>query len=261
MFFSKMLPIYFVSILLSAQQTGIAQMSCLSVTTSSEKALLAFQQGIAAEKEFDYEEAGRYFLEAVEEDGLFFAAYVHYGLLLMAEEQIDKAMASFQRANATTYTLTNYETLLKAVSLNLINRSATSLVEFGNQLVELYPDCADAHYRKAMWSLLSGNGEGGVVASRKGLQLDPDANHLVNLLGQSYLKAGNAEKAMTYFEEYVVLQPSNPYAFESRGDCYLSLRQYKKAVEQYELALSLDESRVHARIKAAKAKRFADYGE
>jgi tetratricopeptide (TPR) repeat protein len=54
-----------------------------------------------------------------------------------------------------------------------------------------------------------------------------------------YMTAGEFEKAIGYYNEYLKSYPSDSKAYDERGRCYENLRQYENALKDYSSAISL----------------------
>jgi len=54
-----------------------------------------------------------------------------------------------------------------------------------------------------------------------------------------YMNAGEFEKAIGYYNEYLKSYPSDSKAYDERGRCYENLRQYENALKDYSSAISL----------------------
>lgn len=54
-----------------------------------------------------------------------------------------------------------------------------------------------------------------------------------------YFVSGDFEKAISYYSEYLMSYPADSKAFDERGRCYESIRQYDNALKDYSTAISL----------------------
>ncbi len=59
-------------------------------------------------------------------------------------------------------------------------------------------------------------------------------------LGLEESKAGNFEKAITYYQKALVFDKEFAFAYDNMGICYRRLEDYDKAIEAYEKSLEID---------------------
>lgn len=69
----------------------------------------------------------------------------------------------------------------------------------------------------------------------------PNASELLER-GSSLLLEGNFEDALSYFEQALILEPSNPETWNKKGSALRSLGRYDDALECFNRALELDPS-------------------
>ncbi len=85
-----------------------------------------------------------------------------------------------------------------------------------------------------------GKEEEAVQYLHKGYELFPnDANMLVELINY-YLLGGEPQKAEKYLDAAIQQDPNNASFYRAKGSLFEKLKEYDKATEMYEKALSLD---------------------
>ena len=65
-----------------------------------------------------------------------------------------------------------------------------------------------------------------------------DYGPILNMLGYHYAQNGDPEKAKEFFENYIKVRPNGYNAYDSMGEYYFDLKDYKKSKEYYMMALS-----------------------
>ena len=65
-----------------------------------------------------------------------------------------------------------------------------------------------------------------------------DYGPILNMLGYHYAQNGDPEKAKEFFENYIKVRPNGYNAYDSMGEYYFNLKDYKKSKEYYMMALS-----------------------
>jgi tetratricopeptide (TPR) repeat protein len=74
--------------------------------------------------------------------------------------------------------------------------------------------------------------EAAVPLLEKALKKDPKNADALNLLGYSHRKLGHTDKALTYYQQALALEPKHRGANEYLGELYLELKQLDKAEER-----------------------------
>jgi tetratricopeptide (TPR) repeat protein len=76
---------------------------------------------------------------------------------------------------------------------------------------------------------------------KRGISLDAGDSlkaHTYTLLGAAYIGLGRYEDSLEVLRQSIRLDPTNPKSHNVMGEAYLELRQYNKAVEAFQLAIS-----------------------
>ncbi len=72
------------------------------------------------------------------------------------------------------------------------------------------------------------------------VKLDSLNINLINQIGYFYLSQDKPQKALTWMNKYVRLDPDNPNAWDSRGDCFVKMAKFDSALVMYDNALAKD---------------------
>lgn len=108
--------------------------------------------------------------------------------------------------------------------------------DYWNNLAQLYlqkAKTARSSTSKERWMIKAIN------SASKAIRLRPDWAAFYANLGEIYDYKGEEEKAVEYFGEAQKLYPKNPHYLLLQGEFYYYQKDYKKAVNEYKKALSL----------------------
>jgi tetratricopeptide (TPR) repeat protein len=91
-----------------------------------------------------------------------------------------------------------------------------------------------------------------LVMSKKSLDADPDNASYLDTIGWIYYRLGKYQEAETYVKNAIGKGEANAVVYEHLGDIYYKLNQTELAIEQWNLALKLDENNAALREKIAR---------
>jgi tetratricopeptide (TPR) repeat protein len=131
----------------------------------------------------------------------------------------------------------------RAFCQDFMGNNAASLKDY-----KIYVEHADADattwYNLGLNQRETGDNEAAVISYTKALELDPSyyAAHINR--GNVYIDLEEYQKALDDFN--IAIQISDqPNAYSGRGDAYYGLKKYDKAIEDFNMALSLDPGKAH----------------
>ncbi|MCQ2585552.1 MAG: tetratricopeptide repeat protein [Treponema sp.] len=90
------------------------------------------------------------------------------------------------------------------------------------------------------------------------LKQEPGNIEIMNALGSLFVKSGEDEKAIPYYESILTLSPHDVDAMNSLGGCYRRLKEYEKGINVLERAL--DENQKTAMINYTLGFTYKDMG-
>ena len=91
-----------------------------------------------------------------------------------------------------------------------------------------------------MGELPGGDGQRLLEITAAGVAALPSSTHTRNAHGYALLGAGRYEEAVREFEAYARIAPREPNPHDSLGEAYLKAGDAEKAVEAYSRALAVD---------------------
>ena len=91
---------------------------------------------------------------------------------------------------------------------------------------------------------------------------DPSDHRIFFLTGTSYLQLKNFEKAMSYLNESIKINPEFSHSYNSRGIVFSEMKEFKKAIEDYDKAISYNPEFLEAHLnKGISLKNLKKYDE
>lgn len=91
---------------------------------------------------------------------------------------------------------------------------------------------------------------------KKALQLNDQIYGIYNLLGYLYLDMENYAEAEKQFDTYIKKMPEAANPYDSKGDYYFAIEDYKNALKHYKKAYKIDSDFVISKEKAKEAKNM-----
>jgi len=195
-----------------------------------------------------------------------------FGKLVMEAHELDPAMpmANFFMAvmpenpadgkpyadafNAFEGELTEAEQQFAKVLVNLENEDLEA-APYMVALTEMYPNDAHAHLLSGFSNSMDENFEVAVAALEKAIAIKrmPGA---YNMLGYTYMRMGEMEKAKSAFETYALVVPGHANPHDSMGDLLMAMEDYEAAAAEFDKAAELDPNNAYHAEKAEKAREM-----
>jgi tetratricopeptide (TPR) repeat protein len=232
------------------------QKKMIPVTTGSEKALALYKEAMVAIEDVNINLFIDKVTQALKEDPGFFMAneqlamyYIYYPVDKKFEEHAAKAISCKAR-------LSKGEVLMKDALAKLAEKQDADVTEIGKKLVDLYPRDVIAYLRLSYYQYLSKDLKGSAETLKKALVFAEKPGFIYNQLGYTYLYLSQFDDARIALDKYIELEPNNPNAYDSKGDYYMSIKDYQKAYETFIKAYAINPTWGFA--KAMNAKTLAD---
>jgi tetratricopeptide (TPR) repeat protein len=228
----------------------------IPVTTKSETAREHYQNALVAWEKVSTAAARQMFDDAIENDPDFFMAYYRHTIFDLYFDNQERFREYAQKAVAVDVELSEGEELLKHALGRLLDDPKADVREFGEKLVERYPEDTEAYNTLGFYQMLQEDYQGAVTTFNNALPLAENPSTLYNALAYTYLALEQYDDAKAALDKYVELKPdwSNPY--DSCGDYYMEVEDYEKAYESFMKAFKL--GRPGSERKALKAKELME---
>jgi tetratricopeptide (TPR) repeat protein len=228
----------------------------MPITTGSKSALASYNEAMKCFDDVALQKAHDLFLQSLKEDPDFFMANYElssYHLWFGPPEKFKEYANGAINCKAK---LSPPEELLKSALIKLKEKQNADVTDVGRKLVEMYPKDPNSYANLAYFQLYKGDSTGVIETINKALKIADNPAPFYNLLGYSYMRLKQNDKAEAAFNKYIELAPKNPNVYDSKGDFYMSIKDYDKAYETYMKANALDTAWGYA--KAQKAKKLSE---
>jgi len=233
------------------------QLKTMPITTTSEKARALNTEAMnAVYEDGDLQKFEKSAFDALKEDSDFFMVNYELAFAYFYFKNENKFKDYGNRAANCKTKLSKGELLLKEIILKLLENRNANVTELSKKLIDLYPDDIFAYYQLNLFQDLNNDNIGRVETLRNALQKPNMPAIFYNNLGYAYMKLGKNEEAGNAFDKYIELAPNVPNPYDSKGDYFMSTKNYRKAYESYMKAHEIDSSWSYK--KAIYAKALAD---
>ncbi len=223
-------------------------------TSSSEKAVKLYNQSIEAAENAEVEMSLRLMDEALKEDPNLFMAHAQRAIFALYNGNQEFFNKHAEKAIAADNQLSEAEMLLKTALIQLKEDPKTNLTATGKKIVKMYPQDKNSYYFLATFQTQNKNINGVIDTYKKGIKSVDNPAPFYNMLGYTYMGEGNMKEAEKNFNRYIELKPNHPNPYDSKGDYYMEIKEYKKAYESYMKAHELNPDWSYEKAEEAKEK-------
>ena len=232
----------------------VAKDSKMPVTTKSDKALALYMEAMTSFEDVNFNAANTHLIDALKADPDFFMA--NYQMAMSNIGNKEKMTPYANAALNCKAKLSRAEELIKSSLSRLVADPKADVRDIGLKLVEMYPRDIMAYYFLNSFQGMAQDIAGCEKTLLKGLDITNNPAPVYNMLGYTYLNLKMPDKACKAFDKYIELAPKNPNAYDSKGDYFMSTKEYRKAYDSYMKAHSIDTAWSYK--NAQKAKHLAD---
>ncbi len=132
--------------------------------------------------------------------------------------------------------------ILKALAYNYyLKGDEDKTVEFLNRILEEYPEDRDALNNLGVIYWKRGEIDNAITEFKKLLEYYPGDEDTKFNLGKVLIENEKFDEGLKYIEDYAELKPDDYEAFVVMGYAYEGLRDYKRALDSFSYALSLND--------------------
>lgn len=206
------------------------------VTTTSEAAFEAYQDGVANENRFYSKEARLSYARALELDPSFAMAMV--GLARQAKDD-DQRTALLKRAAREKGRLNERERLHVEMAMAFSEKRHEDAVKIASEIHQKYPADTRSAQILAGSELGKGHSDRGIKIFEELLSIDPNNAEAYNQIGYYYGYRGDYDKAMEYLKRYQFIAVDNANPFDSLGEVQAYSGRYNEAIENLNRALAI----------------------
>jgi tetratricopeptide (TPR) repeat protein len=245
-------PVLVFSILIHSSCSQEESATVMPVTTDSELAFEFYETGMLAFDQMKLELAYHNLDLAIKEDPNFFMA--HFWMYFMSGKSHKKIA---DEALMTESNLNDGEEQIRTAFKYLRDGQNEKVVEHLQMAVDLYP--LDPHVHKILYILqyqYIKDVASAVESVNRAIEACPDFALAYNYLGYALMELEQYEKAEEAFDAYIKMSPNTANPFDSKGDFYMSTKQFELAYKSYMRAYEIDPTFVVSRKKAQKAEHL-----
>jgi tetratricopeptide (TPR) repeat protein len=211
-------------------------LSKIPITTSSEKALEYFNEGIALAQKLRGQEAVYYYLKAIAEDRDFAMAYLQ---LAHVQTTPKLTIKYFNKAKSLIKKVSEGEQLIILAAEARFNNDREKENEYYLELIEKYPNDEMVHntYGNFLYGLRKYKGT--IKHHKIALELNPELSQPYNMLGYTYRQLGDYDEAEKYFKQYINLIQNDPNPYDSYAELLLKKGEFEESINYYRRALEI----------------------
>jgi tetratricopeptide (TPR) repeat protein/tRNA A-37 threonylcarbamoyl transferase component Bud32 len=208
------------------------------------KAIMAYNSG-------KYDEAVKYFTEALKMDSEDTDLLTGKGIVLLKQKDIKGSIDCFDRVLAIDND--NIKALYyKGLALYYEEKYKES-IKYYDEILKINPKYADAWNGKGFLLFTIKKYNEALDCYKKALEIEPDRIITLMNAGNTMYAMQNYEEAITYYKKVLEIEPGNKEAWFNQGNSLYVMKKYRKAIICYDRALKTD----HGFIPALKARENA----
>ncbi|HLO91192.1 MAG TPA: tetratricopeptide repeat protein [Lentimicrobium sp.] len=229
----------------------------IPVTAPSEQALALYNEAYNAMTELDIARFDEVMPQIWKIDEDFFMA--NYLMVIYETNYMhDSAgIARYtERALNTKAKLSKGEEMLKEILVKRAQNRNADISGIANEIIAAYPKDFWGYYELAGYEGLVNNHEGQIAAINVAIEKSNQPAFAYNYLGYTQMANGKMDEARAAFDKYIELAPNQPNPYDSKGDYFMEVKDYKNAYQSYMKAHELDS--LWGVKKAEKAKIMMD---
>lgn len=140
--------------------------------------------------------------------------------------------------------------LLPAIFAGCVSLSASGPSSYPS-VPEQYSGAAAYHYSLAVLSRLDGDLAGSIDQLKQALVIHPDSPYLTTELVSLYVENSNVDLALALGESSLDKNPGNTELRSIMGGLYFTLREYDKAIREYQTVIAIDPKNLVAHLYLA----------
>ena len=215
-----------------------------NVSSTSLEAYRLYSEGMTAASNVRMADAEKLLKAAVAVDPSFAEAYLHLAHVSRHRGRRTERQQYFKLALDNAERLSERNRLLLDVEMARERGNAAAARRLLHEALTKFPDLEEgyalAHQLYQVGEPPGGDGRWLLEITAAGVAALPSSTHTRNAHGYALLGAGRYEDAVREFEAYARIAPREPNPHDSLGEAYLKAGDAEKAVEAYSRALAVD---------------------
>jgi tetratricopeptide (TPR) repeat protein len=224
---------------ISSKRIEATNFDAMDVTTDSMEAYTYYLDGV--ENKYYWDKARESLEMAVKLDPTFAYAYSVLAKVYSSVGDIKARDEALERAKSLSGKATEKERLyIEAQYATTIEGNTEKSYQILKQMRDKFPKEKNVHYRLGMHYYFIESFPEAIEEFSLAKELDPDFEDALNLLGYSYAKLGDSEKAIENVERYVSLSPGKANPIDTMAEIFLILGRFEEAITKYSEAFEVD---------------------
>ena len=233
----RFIAIIAIALMLSISNCTKSTSNNIPVTTKSAKALEYYNEGLGLAEKFRQQEAVYFYLKALAEDDEFAMAYLQMVQMQTVPKQ---RLKYFNKAITFIDKVSEGERLYLLAAQAGINNDREKENNYYLELLDNYPNDEHAHTAYAEFLFFQAqNYKTAIKHYEKALKINPEFSQPYNMLGYSYRRLGDLNKAEIYFKQYIDIIQDDPNPYDSYAELLLKKGEFDESIEYYRKALDL----------------------
>jgi len=228
----------------------------IQVTTSSEDAKKLYDEAIIAYQDVYYTKYLDLMVKAVAEDPEFFMANYQMAMYSLYAGDAKTFRQYGIKADKCTAILSKGEIIMKDALSQLLKKTDSDVRDRGEKLVRLFPSDEEAYMQLYYYQDVIKDYQGEKTTLEKSLLVAQNKAYIYNRLGYVYMSLNKLDEASKALDKYIELEPNLPNPYDSKGDYFVFIKDYRNAYNMFMKANAIDST--FSLAKAMKAKQMAD---
>jgi tetratricopeptide (TPR) repeat protein len=227
----------------------------LPVSTTSTEAKQAYQAAVMSTQHANLTTYRELMQKALERDPEFFMALAHRGIGSLNAANPDFPKENIKKALAVSQdNLTPSEQILRKALFMLDQNLKSDITGVIKELQSAYPTTAQAYDLGLFVNYF--HKKDYIEAVRNGkilVKLAPNHGGGYNMSGYANMEAGDLKAAKKYFKKYIKKFPEEANPYDSMGEYYFNVRDYKNSAKYYQKAADIGMEVSKERAEEAKS--------
>jgi|GEM_PF-1250839 len=207
------------------------------VTTGSNKALKAYNDGESLRGKLYFREAIERYRAAVEYDSNFAMAYARLAYLNQSFlNQKGKARELIEKAVGLSGRIKDREKLIIEIIKADIDGDSPKSVKLKDELLARFPDLFEAHLYQAERFMKSRDWDNAIKEYNRILKLEPNYALAYNMLAYLHYFKRDYDQAVDYVRKYAEIAEGQANPHDSYGEILMNIGRYDEAIAQFRAA-------------------------
>jgi tetratricopeptide (TPR) repeat protein len=184
-----------------------------------------------------YDEALECLVTALRLDPYYDRAHTNKGIVFIYQKKIEGALLELKRA--TELNPKNFDAWNTMATLYMDKKRYTEAKECYAKASELDPSCAQAHFGLGYCLLMLDDGEAGLKAFGRSLELNPKDWKALHIVAMVHNDAGRYVDAINALDTAIAIHANSAEVWACKAKAHYALGHWKQALESYNKELEL----------------------